>query len=81
MSPVSPLRVFPGWCENRCQLLGPAPMPLSRLKGQFRWHLTLLSASAGVLAQELLGVMERAEKVRPRGRVRIQVDMDPVSML
>jgi len=63
------------------QLLGPAPMPLSRLKGQFRWHLTLLSASAGVLAQELLGVMERAEKARPRGRVRIQVDMDPVSML
>jgi primosomal protein N' (replication factor Y) len=63
------------------QLLGPAPMPLSRLKGQFRWHLTLLSASAGVLAHELLGVMERAEKARPRGRVRIQVDMDPVSML
>ncbi len=63
------------------ELLGPAPMPLSRLKGQFRWHLTLLAARAGLLTATLHDALERARQVRPRGRVRLQVDMDPVSML
>ena len=62
-------------------LLGPAPMPLSRLKGQYRWHLTLLSPKAAVLSAVLQEVLGAGERARPRGRVRVQADMDPVSML
>jgi len=63
------------------ELLGPAPMPLSRLKNQYRWHLTLLSARASLLTGVLREVLGEAWNARPRGRVRIQGDMDPASML
>lgn len=62
-------------------LLGPAPMPLSRLKGQYRWHLTLISSNVKRLTEALAQVVERAQRSRGGDRVRVQVDMDPVSML
>jgi len=62
-------------------LLGPAPMPLSRLKGQFRWHLTLVSAQPQRLVQTLHEVLAWSRQRRPRGNVRIQADMDPVSLM
>ncbi len=62
-------------------LLGPAPMPLSRLKGQYRWHLTLIAPQARLLSQALHQAIARAQAARARGRVRVQVDVDPVSML
>ncbi len=63
-------------------LLGPAPMPLSRLRGQFRWHVTLIGRNVGLLTKALEQVMERSgQRSRSKGRVRVQVDMDPVSML
>ncbi len=66
--------------ESRIMLLGPAPMPLSRLKGQYRWHLTLISAEANRLTRVLHGAVDRALQSRS-SRVRVQVDMDPASML
>ena len=62
-------------------VLGPAPMPLSRLKNQYRWHVTLLSARASVLTAVLHEVLREARSARPRGGVRVQGDMDPASML
>jgi primosomal protein N' (replication factor Y) len=59
-------------------MLGPAPMPLSRLKDQYRWHLTLIAPSAGVLTRT---VGEAVARARQGGRVRVQADVDPVSML
>ncbi|MBD3237916.1 MAG: primosomal protein N' [Candidatus Eisenbacteria bacterium] len=63
------------------ELLGPAPMPLSRLKNQFRWHLTMLCNRPSLLGEALHA--ELAREVRPAGRraVRVQVDVDPASML
>lgn len=66
--------------EAGIQLLGPAPMPLSRLKDQYRWHLVLIGESAGRLTTVLNTVFHRYQ-LQPRRRTRIQVDMDPVSML
>jgi primosomal protein N' (replication factor Y) len=63
------------------ELLGPAPMPLSRLKGQYRWHLTLLSGQPSLLTAALHEALERGRAAKPPGRVRVQADMDPVSML
>jgi primosomal protein N' (replication factor Y) len=63
------------------ELLGPAPMPLSRLKGQYRWHLTLLSGRPALLTALLHDVLAAQWERRGRKRVRIQGDMDPASML
>lgn len=66
--------------ESGLTLLGPAPMPLSRLKGQFRWHVTLLGPQVRRITEVLHGVVGRAREAGSRG-VRVQVDMDPASML
>jgi len=66
--------------ESGLTLLGPAPMPLSRLKGQFRWHITLLGPQVRRITEVLHGVVRRAREAGSRG-VRVQVDMDPASML
>jgi primosomal protein N' (replication factor Y) len=64
------------------QLLGPAPMPLSRLKGQFRWHLTLLAPAARRLHAAIGPIIQGDQGSHQRERrVRVQIDMDPVSML
>jgi primosomal protein N' (replication factor Y) len=62
-------------------LLGPAPMPLSRLKGQYRWHLTLISRNVRRLTNVLHEVTEQLAPAGGGRRVRVQVDMDPASML
>ena len=62
-------------------LLGPAPMPLSRLKGQYRWHLTLISRNARRLTDVLHEIIEQLAPAGGGRRVRVQVDMDPASML
>ncbi len=64
--------------ERGIEILGPAPMPLSRLKGKYRWHVTLLSSSPKTLAEVLRRRVLRAER---RSGIRVQVDVDPASML
>ncbi|HET9234437.1 MAG TPA: primosomal protein N' [Candidatus Eisenbacteria bacterium] len=64
---------------DRVDFLGPAPQPLSRLKGKYRWHLTLRGPEHKRL-HELARLVEERAATRPRG-VRIAVDVDPVSLL
>ncbi len=62
--------------SSELRLLGPAPAPLSRLRGKYRWHLWLVSADRGSLRRVLVAV---------RGAefpgVRVTVDVDPLSAL
>ena len=55
-------------------LLGPAPCPISRLKGRWRWHLLVKAAEP-----RALGRIVRAFGARPRRGV--VVDRDPVNLL
>jgi primosomal protein N' (replication factor Y) len=62
------------------ELLGPAPAPLARLKGRWRWHLVLRSAHRSLLGR----VARYAARRAPHGRggaVRLVVDRDPVTLL
>jgi len=61
------------------ELLGPAPQPISRLKGQYRWHITLRGPSARDLHRLAEDALKFAEE--SAGRVRLAVDVDPASML
>ncbi|MEZ4649741.1 MAG: primosomal protein N' [Candidatus Eisenbacteria bacterium] len=60
--------------------VGPAPMPISRLKGQYRWHLGLIGKSPRLLHEFALTAL--SEKP-PRGlsSTRVLADVDPVSMV
>jgi len=71
------------WIEEHripARLVGPAPMSLSKLRGQYRWHLAVMGRSRNALH---LVAKAALETKAPKGlsRTRIQVDVDPVSML
>jgi primosomal protein N' (replication factor Y) len=60
------------------RLLGPAPCPIAKLRGLFRYHL-LLSSSAG---DELrAATREVIEAIEPLDAVQWVVDVDPVDLL
>lgn len=79
-------RVDPG----RGVLLGPAPAPLARLKGRYRFHLTLKTFPPHGLDDELGRALDSFEDFRasycrreglPREEISLSVDVDPVTLL
>ena len=61
-------------------VLGPAPPPLERLRGRYRWQCLLRSAD--VRALRTLARMARTAGGKTRGsRVRVAIDVDPYAML
>ena len=59
------------------RVLGPAPAPLSRLKGEHRAQFFLKGPHRGAMRQALLGALA----TRPEIKRRTIVDVDPVSVL
>ncbi len=70
-------RVARGAATSDVEVLGPAPAPLLRLRNRFRYRLLLKSAQRAALRQVLLAV---ARTTLDR-RVRVAIDVDPISML
>jgi primosomal protein N' (replication factor Y) len=60
------------------QVLGPAPAPLSRLGGRYRWRLLV---KARKTANIQAAVRRWLAPVKAKGGVRIKVDIDPYSFL
>ncbi|MSR22981.1 MAG: primosomal protein N' [Gemmatimonadetes bacterium] len=61
------------------ELVGPAPSPIERLHGRWRWHFFLRGGAVGPMSR-LLRQFEEGFRP-PAGDVRIVVDRDPVAML
>lgn len=61
------------------QLLGPAPAPLSRLRGRFRFQVLLKSQRHAPLHEA--AALLRQSLSRPPAGVRLTVDIDPVDMM
>jgi primosomal protein N' (replication factor Y) len=62
---------------RRITILGPAPAPLSRLQGRYRWQLLL----KGENRAELHGLCRQLNTEREAGPVKLTVDVDPENML
>ncbi|HUF76101.1 MAG TPA: helicase-related protein, partial [Longimicrobiales bacterium] len=61
------------------ELVGPAPSPIERLHGRWRWHFLLRSHSATALGRVCRALVEGFQ---PRGGdVRIALDRDPTALL
>lgn len=63
--------------DPRVEILGPAPAPLARLRNRFRFRFMLRCENRAPLRQVLLQIA-RAPVSR---RVRLSLDVDPLSML
>ncbi len=59
------------------EIVGPAAAPLTRLRGRYRFRFMVRSHERGPLRTALLSVL----RAKPDGRVRVSVDVDPMSML
>ena len=59
------------------EVMGPMPAVLSRLRGEYRYHLVLRSAEREAVLDLLRDALDRA----PALRKHLAVDVDPVSML
>jgi primosomal protein N' (replication factor Y) (superfamily II helicase) len=60
-------------------VVGPAPAPIERLHGRWRWHFFLRGGRVGRVSQALQALLESAPL--PAGDVRLIVDRDPVALL
>ncbi|HSG46360.1 MAG TPA: hypothetical protein VLA43_00970, partial [Longimicrobiales bacterium] len=70
------LRQHPGSGVER---VGPAPSPIERLHGRWRWHFLLRASSAAALGALCTAFMW---SFQPRGHdVRVALDRDPVALL
>ena len=63
--------------SSAIRILGPAPAPVARLKGHYRFHFQL-SAPAIEDVQTLW--RSSGETLKPAGKVEMAVDVDPVNM-
>lgn len=62
----------------RVDILGPAPAPLTRIRGRYRWQLLLKSVQRSGL-HRLLGQFRNIHK--PSAVVRMAIDIDPLELL
>ncbi len=60
-------------------LVGPAPAPIEKLHGRWRWHFLLRSASPSALG--LIAERLAIEVRTPHGDARLALDRDPVALL
>lgn len=61
------------------EILGPAEAPLSKLKGQYRYHVLLKGSKGQILHNFLKQLMGNEKWIPPR--CRIVVDIDPLHLL
>jgi primosomal protein N' (replication factor Y) (superfamily II helicase) len=64
--------------KSRTEILGPAPAPLNKVRGRFRWQILLKNANRTDLHR--LVALLRQRSALP-AVVRLAIDIDPVDML
>jgi primosomal protein N' (replication factor Y) len=62
-------------------MTGPAPCPIDRIRGRWRWHLILRSTSAKRLGQVAHALFTRFDPGSGKADLRIAIDRDPVALL
>jgi primosomal protein N' (replication factor Y) len=67
--------------KNSVQLMGPAPAPIERIKGRYRWQLIVKSSALGEIRRRLSTARSRLSETAKDAGVHLIFDIDPVSML
>jgi primosomal protein N' (replication factor Y) len=67
--------------DRNIQILGPAPAPLSKIRGQHRWQVLLKGPRAATLRKIFMESRRRAGRWPPWPGVRVRAVVDPVEML
>lgn len=65
---------------EQCRILGPAPAPIRKIRGRYRWQLLIKSPTAAILGKVLCLFRQQQGTALPPG-VRIAIDVDPIHLL
>lgn len=69
------------WLAGRANILGPAPCPLEKLRGQFRWHYLLKTQHYAPVRDILQAHLDvDLNNILP-SKVSLAIDVDPLNML
>jgi primosomal protein N' (replication factor Y) len=63
------------------EILGPAPAPLSKIEGKFRWHFLLRSEAVGKIGQLLKQLTDEPPAAIKSNAIEFVIDIDPTSIL
>jgi primosomal protein N' (replication factor Y) len=63
------------------QLLGPAPAPIERIKGRYRWQLIIKSSGLAEIRRAVSTARSRLSETAKDAGVHLIFDIDPVNML
>ncbi|MFX4261671.1 replication restart helicase PriA [Pelotomaculum propionicicum] len=66
--------------DNFIEVLGPAPAPLSRIKGRFRWQLVIKGPRRAELKDIIRECLDDLENLRPSFKPAINIDINPQGM-
>ena len=67
--------------ETSVEILGPAPAPLSKIEGKFRWHLLLRSTDAKKIGQLCKRFTDKPPAVINSKAIEFMIDIDPTNTL
>ncbi|SMP51898.1 replication restart DNA helicase PriA [Neorhodopirellula lusitana] len=65
---------------SEVRILGPAPPPIGRLRGKYRFHLLLQATEAAVVGETIRRALADF-KTDPKDEIEFLVDIDPVNLL
>jgi primosomal protein N' (replication factor Y) len=65
-------------CQERLEVLGPAPAPILRVRNRYRWQILLKGKDSAALHRLAAHIRESMPRARA---VRLHIDVDPYSML
>ena len=72
---------LPKVAETSVELLGPAPAPLSKIEGKFRWHLLLRGTAPEKIAQLLKRFADEPPTIIKSKAIEFVIDIDPTNTL
>ena len=67
--------------EMPVEILGPAPAPLSKIEGKFRWHFLLRSNSVKRISQLLKRLTDEPPVAIKSNAIEFVIDIDPTNIL
>ena len=67
--------------ETSVEILGPAPAPLSKIEGKFRWHLLLRSPYPEKMAQLFKRFTDEPPTIIKSKAIEFVIDIDPTNTL
>jgi primosomal protein N' (replication factor Y) len=67
--------------QRKVVVTGPAPCPIDRIRGRWRWHFLLRSGSANAIGLVCKHLQYRYDFKPGNAELRLILDRDPVSLL